>query len=566
MERLETDIWQNGDGESGRGEEISISILPGSSNTMGLEGRRIPNGTVGRRWREETNTADLPLTGDDGRDEPTRRRIRGLEDRGPPPSCLRLIMAYIIVCSLLGGLGVYLFQTNGMAPTDDGRPCPFTDNYLLYLPHGSLHAQRVELANALVLSSLLGRTLVLPPAIVPPSTNYPGADIPYAPYDRLSKRISDVANNRFSLRHCRQVRDLDRDDGMLPHCVVPKDAIAALSSEVTKPISNGALASKLDTSPIRLLTSWSHLTTLDVAVQLLNVSVVTGSQLSDRHPTIQGLQFGGYDGSVRPWARCARWFKDSHETEFAFVEDGVDLGVTSIGSLGIQYIRNILRPPAKSVSASFPTSALPFLFLGSLSSPSRLILRPHNKLLWNRVFAALTSPVPRIMSSADSVMAALGGHGGYISLQLHIGSREGGYAADPDAVVQDVVAALASTVSVALRDELRNVTDTWQRLRVCTIARVQAILVHTDLYRSARTDTRLGTLFDLAPCAVEMLDFIRTPASSPQGPKPLASLSDGEVPFVDSTGWFFLPLIEEAVARTSMARWEWRDGNMHQLG
>jgi hypothetical protein len=75
-----------------------------------------------------------------------------------------------------------------------GRNLSSDDRYLSYMPHSGFHNQRIALENALVLSRILGRTLIIPPVRLGRSP------IHYADSDKL--RYLLVLSGKEGLRHC----------------------------------------------------------------------------------------------------------------------------------------------------------------------------------------------------------------------------------------------------------------------------------------------------------------------------------------------------------------------------
>ncbi|KXS22231.1 hypothetical protein M427DRAFT_167696 [Gonapodya prolifera JEL478] len=332
------------DDASDRPNDFVVAI-GGIAATLGLDGRRTPNGTStgsrdgwlsgGGRRRVDEGDSNAPLLPSTRRDSDHSRSRTGpaFRSKEPKPSCLRQLMAFVIVGGMLGAFAVYLFKSNGTSPVTF-RACDFADNYIIYLPHGSLESQRVQLANALMLSHLLNRTLVLPPAIVSPAPTFQGADVPYGSYEVLTKRLASVVNGHYySKRPCHSLGQIDSDCGMLPHCQLNEDALdVSLETKRETPASGAASKNKINGFlPIRLLSSWSSISQYEKAAKLLNVSVVTDSDLKRLHPQINGLQFGAYEPNLGPWTRCTRVIRDSHETELVFAEKELSTADGSIG-------------------------------------------------------------------------------------------------------------------------------------------------------------------------------------------------------------------------------------------
>ena len=71
------------------------------------------------------------------------------------------------------------------------------DKYLAYSPHSGFHNQRIAFENALVLSRLLNRTLLVPPV------RLGNAFLHYAPFDALPELL--VQSDKRNLQHCKSI-------------------------------------------------------------------------------------------------------------------------------------------------------------------------------------------------------------------------------------------------------------------------------------------------------------------------------------------------------------------------
>lgn len=102
-----------------------------------------------------------------------------------------------------------------------------SEKYLAYLPHSGFHNQRIAFENALVLSRLLNRTLLVPPVRLGSKPVY------YLPFDQLREVLAN--STKVGLEHCRELR-LDGSQEIPPECMdyfdftyVPWDWLVDLS-------------------------------------------------------------------------------------------------------------------------------------------------------------------------------------------------------------------------------------------------------------------------------------------------------------------------------------------------
>ncbi|PKC07826.1 hypothetical protein RhiirA5_291720 [Rhizophagus irregularis] len=81
------------------------------------------------------------------------------------------------------------------------------EKFLAYFTHSGYHNQRISLENALLLSKLLNRTLLLPPVLL-------GPPVPWARFDKLYERLFLTTKN--GLEHC---VDISRDYPLPIECL-----------------------------------------------------------------------------------------------------------------------------------------------------------------------------------------------------------------------------------------------------------------------------------------------------------------------------------------------------------
>ncbi|KAG6886302.1 hypothetical protein C0993_006712 [Termitomyces sp. T159_Od127] len=109
-------------------------------------------------------------------------------------------MAYYLLCVRweTRGLGQQpvadYFQAVSLDLHQDDYPCDPDETFLSYLPHSGFHNQRIAFENALVLSRLMNRTLLVPPI-------YLGSKpLHYAPFDALYQEL--ILSSKVGLLHC----------------------------------------------------------------------------------------------------------------------------------------------------------------------------------------------------------------------------------------------------------------------------------------------------------------------------------------------------------------------------
>ncbi|KAI0723633.1 hypothetical protein C8Q72DRAFT_895875 [Fomitopsis betulina] len=244
--------------------------------------------------------------------------------------------------------------------------------YLAYLPHSGFHNQRIAFENALVLSRLLNRTLLVPPVRLGTTPVY------YLPLDQLR----DVLENstKVGLQHCKGLR-LDGSQEIPAECMdyhdftyVPWDWLVDLTDI------------KLEQ---RLFPCWN---TTDARLE-------------------QWL--GIYNNDTV-------FFRDTTRNHFSFLDfkPNSNLGVTAL---------------SRKYTESIQISALAqrqekLLFFGTLMGSSRLHLRDAgNYQLRARIREKMALTNPLLTALAEDVRAVLGGQ--YIGAHVRLGDglfRENG--------------------------------------------------------------------------------------------------------------------------------------------
>ncbi|KAG8819145.1 hypothetical protein FRC17_010591, partial [Serendipita sp. 399] len=242
---------------------------------------------------------------------------------------------------------------------------PPSTRFLAYLPHSGFHNQRIELENAIVLSLLLNRTLVLPLARL---GSHP---LPYKPFDELFKQFGRS------------------DKSWLSHCRTADTSANSMVKECRKYERYTHL-------------SWQDLIDLHLVKETLGVNVIErwdfrNSWLKD------ALGLGSND---------IYWVKDSSAYEFRF-HDGDTTG-RSRGKY--QTFVDIFSDLDK---ASYHHK---LLHLGTLFGTSRLSLSlPANKKLRQSVRATMRYKNRLLELFAARIVQQLGGSNAFFGVHLRVG-------------------------------------------------------------------------------------------------------------------------------------------------
>ncbi|KIM33444.1 hypothetical protein M408DRAFT_309739 [Serendipita vermifera MAFF 305830] len=238
-----------------------------------------------------------------------------------------------------------------------------SSQFLAYLPHSGFHNQRIELENAIVLSIILNRTLVLPLARL-------GAHpLPYKPLDELLEKYSLSDKSRLS------------------HCFTADTAANSTVKECRK-FERYTHVSWQDIIDVSLLT--------DMGLNLVERWNFRQTWLRDT------LQLSPSD---------IYWLKDSDAYEIQIYDNGNDETHQD------KYIRRVNIPELRDATRSYP-----LLHFGTLfgSSRLRLSIRAH-KALQDQVRNAMAFANPYLIGLSDDLVAALGGPDTYFSVHLRVG-------------------------------------------------------------------------------------------------------------------------------------------------
>lgn len=293
---------------------------------------------------------------------------RMLRRRGFRP--LLLAVAIILLIFLRRGSINQLFSVHDQkgvdflwtSPENPLTTPPPSSQYLAYLPHSGFHNQRIELENAIVLSIILNRTLVLP--LVRLGAN----PLPYKPFDELLEKYSRSDKSR------------------LFHCHTEDTAANSTVKECRK------------------FERYTHISWQDIVdVSLLKVL---------------GLFFVERWNFRQTWLRDTLrlrpndtyWFKDSNAYEMQFYDETYD------ETRHEKYMRRVNISELRDMTRTYP-----LLHLGTLfgSSRLRLSIRDH-KLLQAKVRSALALANPFLNRLSEQIVNKLGGHDTYYSIHLRV--------------------------------------------------------------------------------------------------------------------------------------------------
>ncbi|KAH8929101.1 hypothetical protein BT69DRAFT_1292873 [Atractiella rhizophila] len=124
----------------------------------------------------------------------------------PPPSSSPPPLSQSNTTATIPPTALQLIKPTPVPLLRKARPPPTppdpNEKYLSYLPHSGFHNQRISLENALSLSLLLNRTLLLPPVWL-------GTAIPYISYSKMYDRLR--AASKKGLEGCKRERGLSRE-------------------------------------------------------------------------------------------------------------------------------------------------------------------------------------------------------------------------------------------------------------------------------------------------------------------------------------------------------------------
>ncbi|KZT12308.1 uncharacterized protein LAESUDRAFT_175031 [Laetiporus sulphureus 93-53] len=232
------------------------------------------------------------------------------------------------------------------------------ERFMAYLPHSGFHNQRIAFENALVLSRLLNRTLLVPPVRLGNRPLY------YLPFDELREYIAN--SSKHGLQHCRHLPpdplEVPECDGYFDFTYVPWSGLV-------------------------------DLTQIKSEQRLLPCSNLTAAWLEE------WLHIGDNDTFA---------LKDLSRNQYRFQDF-----TTAPGTMSLKYLESVQI----SSLAARPER---LLFLGTLFGSSRLHLRdPANYRLRKRIRENMAFTNPLLTQAAESISAALGGQ--YLGAHVRVG-------------------------------------------------------------------------------------------------------------------------------------------------
>ncbi|KAG8812743.1 hypothetical protein FRC17_001846 [Serendipita sp. 399] len=253
----------------------------------------------------------------------------------------------------------------------DDNPLTWTESsppstrFLAYLPHSGFHNQRIELENAIILSLLLNRTLVLPLARL---GSHP---LPYKPFDELFEHFGRS------------------DKSWLSHCCTADTSANSTIKECRKYERYTHL-------------SWQDLIDLHFVKETLGVNIIERWDFRNSwFKDVLGLN-----------SNDIYWVKDSSAYEFRFHD-----GDTTSRSRGkYQTLVDIFSDLDKA------SHHHKLLHLGTLFGTSRLSLSlPANKKLRKNVRATVRYKNRLLESFAGRIVKELGGSNAFFGVHLRVG-------------------------------------------------------------------------------------------------------------------------------------------------
>lgn len=236
------------------------------------------------------------------------------------------------------------------APNED-------DRFLGYLPHSGFHNQRIAFENALVLSRLLNRTLLVPPI------RLGSKPLRYVKYDRLRQYLA--LSGKEGLHHCSRV----------PHIAIPGECTGY--SDYTH-------------------VSWQWLvglTEIKKNQKLLEVWNFTESWTYDN----LGIS-----------ERDTLTLRDENPYDYRFLDTPTDVSPPKDKYLEAVYLPALLDAPERLIQ------------IGTLFGSSRLRLKqPENLLIRRDIRRSMAYSNPLLVDAANAIRDALGGK--YLGAHVRVG-------------------------------------------------------------------------------------------------------------------------------------------------
>ncbi|KAI0645975.1 hypothetical protein C8Q79DRAFT_967237 [Trametes meyenii] len=232
-----------------------------------------------------------------------------------------------------------------------------SERFIAYLPHSGFHNQRIALENALILATVLNRTLLLPPVRL-------GEPLSYLPFDQLYNASASAA--KAGLGYCRDLRSFT--SGSLP------EECASYFRYTYMPWGRLVDISDIH-SDQRLLEGWNF-----TDAWLVDVLGISSSNI--------------------------HYLKDSTRTDYMFQDSSLDSPA-----------RKFLKSVSMDELAQRPERLIQ---LGTLFGSSRLYLRSStNREIRRRVRERMTFTSPYLVDAAEGIRTTLGGS--YLGAHLRIG-------------------------------------------------------------------------------------------------------------------------------------------------
>ncbi|KAM0750405.1 hypothetical protein T439DRAFT_381098 [Meredithblackwellia eburnea MCA 4105] len=258
--------------------------------------------------------------------------------------------------------------TNVLKLHEDNWPTPLIHQehhrYLSYLPHSGYHNQRISLENALVLSKLLNRTLLVPDVTL-------GSAVNWYHFDRLQRELEKA--ERSTIRKCQAIKD-----------------------RVERGRACGAFWSSIRAS-------WSFL--LDAPRIAAEFDVVHRVKIS-RDWYREGL---GIEGSQ------IKTFPDKDRYSYKIYDDPND--TTPLEQRNLNYTSRL------DISDLLTFDNYKLLEFGSLFGSQRLVLsHPANAALHHDIERMMPFKEPTLDAVSDAIVRKLGSE--FVGLHLRVGHKD----------------------------------------------------------------------------------------------------------------------------------------------
>jgi hypothetical protein len=311
------------------------------------------------------------------------------------------------------------------------------EKFITYLPHSQFNNQRLELENAILLAYYTNRTLILPPLIL-------GHRNPWAKFDILYKFLSEKLNKN--------------------NCEADKYDKGPRKSRQTPRCDTWT---KLDWQQVYNLTAIQN----DVHVRMITAPGFKVEWIKER------LQITDDD---------IMYFKDDSLYNMKVYDDPQSTATLD------NYKKRVDIAEYKSLPHKL-------MYFNTLFGSGR-ILNEHkeNQLIRRHIFRHFIYIYPKVMETADKIVAKLGGMGSYTS--IHVRTTDGYFKANADKIIRYFIEKLTELDSISVSE-----TETKSsKSATCKQKYGRIIYMATDAKAPRRNHKSLYMAF---PCILTLSDF-----------------------------------------------------------